>query len=353
MTSVAITMVVAGLITLDQGIYLTMGSNIGSCVVSIIAGVTGSANAKRASYIHLLFNVTGVIIFLLIGQALKLFTSGAMSFGTIFEGLFPGAPQIQLAMFHTVFNVVAVILILPFTNLLVAFVTKLVPDDRERKGLITTFYIDDNLLATPPIAVQQVKKEIIGMAGLAMRNFEAAIDMVLTSDYSGMEEFEAVENTLDNMKSDLTHYVSKLLSAQLSSDDGEYLSGALKSITDIERAGDYAEDIVRFGLAVMKDGERFSDSALAEIRHLADLVGKLFGQVVEAYDDEDEELVYEAGITQLTISDQASQMTANHVQRISEGRCSPSAGMNYLALVTDIERIGNHFYNMARTVRGY
>ena len=146
--------------------------------------------------------------------------------------------------------------------------------------------------------------------------------------------------------------VSKLLSAQLSPGDGEYLSGSLKSISDLERAGDYAEDIVRFGQALQKNGERFSGSALMEIRQLSDLVDKLFGQVVEAYDEEDEALVYEAGVTQLTITDQAAQMTANHVKRISEGRCTPSAGMNYLSLVTDIERIGNHFYNVARTVRG-
>ena len=127
MTSVCITMVVAGLISLNQGIYLTMGSNIGSCVVSIIAGMTGTSNAKRASYIHLLFNCAGVVIFMLIGYALTAFTGGAVTFGTIFEGLFPGMPQVQLAMFHTVFNVVAVILMLPLTDALVALVCRMVP----------------------------------------------------------------------------------------------------------------------------------------------------------------------------------------------------------------------------------
>jgi phosphate:Na+ symporter len=157
MTSVAITMVVAGLISLDQGIYLTMGSNIGSCVVSVMAGMTGTPNARRASYIHLIFNVAGVVVFMLLGQALLLFSHGAVSFGTIFDAMFPGLPQVELAMFHTVFNVVAVVLILPLTTLLVALVTRMVPDEPSQERGFVAYYIDENLLSSPPIAVQQVK----------------------------------------------------------------------------------------------------------------------------------------------------------------------------------------------------
>ena len=105
MTSIAITMVVSGLITLDQGIYLTMGSNIGSCVVAMLAGLGGTRNARRASLIHLLFNVGGVILFVLAGGLLVLVSGGRMDYGRIFAFLFPNAPQLQLAMFHTVFNV--------------------------------------------------------------------------------------------------------------------------------------------------------------------------------------------------------------------------------------------------------
>ena len=102
MTSIAITMVVSGLITLDQGIYLTMGSNIGSCVVAIIAGLTSGTSAKRTALIHLIFNVMGVVLFLLIGFLLRMTTGGDWSFGHLFERMFPAAPQLQLAMFHTV-----------------------------------------------------------------------------------------------------------------------------------------------------------------------------------------------------------------------------------------------------------
>ena len=352
MTSVAITMVVAGLITLDQGIYLTMGSNIGSCVVSVIAGMTGSANAKRASYIHLIFNVAGVVIFLLIGQALKLFTQGTLSFGSIFGDLFPGMPQVQLAMFHTVFNVVAVILILPLTNLLVKLVTRMVPDDAKSDSHLVTFYIDDNFLASPPIGVQQIKSEILGMAGVAMRNFESAIKMVCTSDYSDRPAFDENEEELNYLNREIARFAAKLFSGQLSDSDSEYLSSALKSISDLERVGDYAKHIVEYGEERMAQGDRFSDTALAEISQLGDLVGELFGQAIRAYEEEDEAEVINAGVTEMAISDQVAEMSANHARRISEGKCSPGAGANYLALVSDLERVGAHFYNVAKTVRG-
>ena len=351
MTSVAITMVVAGLISLDQGIYLTMGSNIGSCVVSVIAGMTGTANAKRASYIHLIFNVAGVVVFLLIGQVLNLATHGTVSFGTLFDSLFPGMPQIQLAMFHTVFNVVAVILILPLTNVLVALVSRMVPDDDMREEACTTFYIDDNLLGTPPIAVRMVKSEIVGMAGFAHRNFEAAIHMVEHSDYSDRAQFDETETEIDYLNREISRFVSKLLSAQLSADDSEYLSQALRSISDLEQAGDYAQLIVEHGEQLLANGDSFSNTALEEIAHLSSAVGTLFGQTIRAYDKDDEQEALDAGITQLMVTDQANQMSASHVRRIADGACSPDAGSSYLAIVSDIERIGAHYFAVANTVR--
>ena len=351
MTSVCITMVVAGLISLNQGIYLTMGSNIGSCVVSIIAGMTGTSNAKRASYIHLLFNCAGVVIFMLIGYALTAFTGGAVTFGTIFEALFPGMPQVQLAMFHTVFNVVAVILMLPLTDALVALVCRMVPDDEPvEEGAITTFYIDEGYLVTPPIAVQQVKNEIVSMAGFALRNFESAIQMVTTLDFSDIEEFEHTEHELNYLNRELARYIAKLFGEQLSEADREYLSHALKSISDLERVGDYSKHIVEYARTLEESNESFSPHAVNEVNQIGDMVENLFGQVMRAYEREDDNEVTQAGITNLAISEQAADMANNHAHRISVGICSPDAGAVYLALISDVERIGSHFYNLAKTV---
>ena len=160
MTSVAITMVVTGLISLEQGIYLTMGSNIGSCVVAVMAGFTSGKNAKRTALLHLIFNISGVVVFAAAGILVDLISGGTLNYGILFEDLFPGAPQTQLAMFHTVFNVLTVIIVLPLTNVLVRAVEKIIPDDPkappENKLAPKLHSIDDHMLSTPPIAVQQV-----------------------------------------------------------------------------------------------------------------------------------------------------------------------------------------------------
>lgn len=129
MTSVAIAMVVAGLFTLNQGVYITMGSNVGTCVTALIAGAASSPNARRAALVHVIFNASGVAVFMLIGLLLQ--TCGK-DLGYVFSRAFPAAPQTQLAMFHTAFNVVTVIILLPLTDLLVKLVTKIIPDKRRR-----------------------------------------------------------------------------------------------------------------------------------------------------------------------------------------------------------------------------
>ncbi len=116
--------------------------------------------------------------------------------------------------------------------------------------------------------------------------------------------------------------------------------------------GDYAKHIVEFGEELEAQGDRFSDKALGEIRELGDKVEDLFGQVMRAYENEDELEVINAGVTNMAMAEQIAEMSANHAQRISEGKCSPGAGANYLALVNDVERVGAHFYNVAKTVRG-
>ena len=179
MTSVAITMVFTGLISLDQGIYLTMGSNIGSCVVAIIAGITSGTNAKRTALIHLTFNVFGVVVFMLVGMAIRLGSKGAVTFGTLFEDMFPGVPQTQLAMFHTIFNVATVIIVLPITKLFVKFVTKVIPDKKKNEDEKHHFkYLDEHFLQAPPIAVAQVRNEVLYMAEKAMANLNISLDTV-------------------------------------------------------------------------------------------------------------------------------------------------------------------------------
>ncbi|MBP5685136.1 MAG: Na/Pi cotransporter family protein [Candidatus Methanomethylophilaceae archaeon] len=188
-TTLAITMVVSGLIDLEQGIYLTLGSNIGSCIVAILAGFSGGRNAKRTAVIHLLFNVFGVTLFVIADMVLGIF---GIEYAEIFQTIFPDVPSTQLAMFHTVFNVITVIIMLPLTGLLIKLVMKIVPEkegEKEEEFKPKLFFINEYMLRTPPMAVQQVMKEVVNMSHIAMENYRTACHMIRTLDFEGMEKF--------------------------------------------------------------------------------------------------------------------------------------------------------------------
>ena len=353
MTSVAIAMLCTGLISLDQGIFITMGSNIGSCIVALIAGMTSGTNAKRTSLIHLFFNVSGVVMFLLAGFIIKII-SGGVTFGSIFQSMFPDVPQEQLAMFHTIFNVITVILILPLTNALVKLVCRIIPDDvqPEEKHRSRFYFIDRNMLKTPPIAVLQTKNEIMNMAALAMRNFNLSLDMVSSLDLGRLDEFRRTEDELDWLNKEIVAFVVNLSGRRgLGEKDHIFLSGTYRTVRDIERIGDYAENITEYAQYLKDTGSSFSEKALGEIRELRSLQGELYEYALKAYSDEDFSALGKANIVEEEIDDFTKKMEDNHISRLSEGICSPAVGAQYLSLSSNAERVGDHLINVAKTIR--
>ena len=354
MTSIALTMVVTGLINLEQGIFLTMGSNIGSCVVAILAGMASGKNAKRTALIHLLFNCSGVVIFLFVGWILNLVSGGSFNFGVMFERMFPAAPQTQLAMFHTFFNVITVLIILPLNDFLVSLVCKAIPDSKEVEtvGGFRLKYVDDNMLRTPPLAVAQTNREIIRMADLAMENFDRAINIITTLDFKEYDEFNQTEEELNFINRALVDFVVKLSNkTALSEHDHIYLSTTFRSIRDLERVGDYAENIVEYARDLSETGSSFSPDARNEIYRLKKMIEDLFSNVMGAYTDEDMGKMAQANVIEEQIDDFTKMMEDNHVARMNAGVCTPSVGVHYLELSSDTERIADHLINVAKSIR--
>ena len=346
MTSIALAMVVSGLISLDQGIFLTMGSNIGSCIVAILAGITSSKNAKRTALIHLIFNCAGVVFFMLINWLLSGLSHGNITFGNIFNAAFPGAPQTQLAMFHTFFNLITVICMLPLTDLLVKTVIRMVPD------VPHLHYVDNNMLKTPPIAVDQTKREIVRMSELAMENFNRALRIVSTLSFAEKETFEKTENELNFINRALVDFVVKLSEQKgLSEHDHIYLATTYRTIRDLERIGDYAENILEYSEALAEDGEGFSKKAIGEIATLQSKVGDLYNFAIRAYEDEDLDALAKANDVEEEIDDITKAMEDNHITRLSEGVCTAKVGAQYLSLTSNTERIADHLVNVAKSIR--
>ena len=352
MTSIAITMVVTGLINLTQGIYLTLGSNIGSCVVAMIAGMTSGINAKRTALIHLIFNVMGVVIFMFLALILRITTAGAWSYGTLFERWFPSAPQLQLAMFHTFFNVCTMLIALPLTNVLVSTACRLVPErtdvPEERPRLK---YLDPSMLSTPAVALRQFKTEIENMAEMAITNFRRAIKTITTMDFSETEEFRQTEDDLNYLNKELLRYSIALSENNFSSYDQRYLSSTIRTVSDLERVGDYAENIVEYATSLKEQDAAFSQEAVGEILQMEQLVNNLYAEVMQAYHNKDREALERALTIEDQIDDLTEEMERNHIRRLTEGTCSPAVGAEYLSLAQNSERVGDHLINVGNTIK--
>lgn len=353
MTSMAITMVVTGLISLNQGIYITMGANIGTCVTALIAGITSTKNAKRTALIHLIFNISGVVVFLLIGLFMNI---GGIDYGFLFNKMFPNAPQIQLSMFHTIFNILTVIIVLPLTNLLVKLVTKIIPDKKDNCQNMNepSFrFFEEHMLRTPPIAVQQIKNEIIEMANTAISNFDMACKVICDLNYENIETFRLREKQLNFLQSELAQVVGKLLKEDLAERDRLYLTTALRTIIDLERVGDYAENIIEYADVLKDTNTKFSKQAIKEINDLKKLIMTLYEKVMTSYKDNDKDAFKNACEVEEKIDVFTEQMTQNHIRRLESGKCTAEVEAQYISLSANAERIADHFINVAKTINSY
>jgi phosphate:Na+ symporter len=318
----------------------------------MIAGMTSGINAKRTALIHLIFNVMGVVIFMFLALILRITTAGAWSYGTLFERWFRSAPQLQLAMFHTFFNVCTMLIALPLTNVLVSTACRLVPErpdvPEERPRLK---YLDPSMLSTPAVALRQFKTEIENMAEMAITNFRRAIKTITTMDFTETEEFRQTEDDLNYLNKELLRYSIALSENNFSSYDQRYLSSTIRTVSDLERVGDYAENIVEYATSLKDQDAAFSQEAVGEILQMEQLVNNLYAEVMQAYHNKDREALERALTIEDQIDDLTEEMERNHIRRLTEGTCSPAVGAEYLSLAQNSERVGDHLINVGNTIK--
>lgn len=353
MTSIAITMVFAGLISLDQGIYLALGANIGACITGLMASLTGSVEAKRCAIINVIYKVIGVILFVIVANIMKVASGGTLSYGVLFERMFPNVPQTQLAMFHTFFNCIIVLISLPFTNMFIRWSQKLIPYkvklEGEGKEGPKLYYINDNMLRTPTVAIEQLKQEVINMAQISIENFKLACNIVCTLNYDEVETFRDNEVELNYLNKEIVRFVVKLSQAKLNEKDRLYLSTVIKSASDLERVGDYAENIVEYADS-LNSKDRFSPEAVNEINYVKDKIEELYDKTMFAYINNDVSLMDEINEIEDIIDDKTKEMELKHIERLGEGICTANVGAQYLSIATNIERIGDHYVNVSKAV---
>ena len=345
MTSIAITMVATGLISLEQGIYITLGANVGTCFTGMMAALSSNTNSKRTSVIQLIFNTGGAVLVLIIDILIK--AVSANSVGILFERMFPGSPHFQLAMFHTIFNIVSVIIVLPLTDQLVSLSKKIIPDNVQEQENERFYFVDENMLKTPAIAVSQVKKEIVNMAEIAIHNFNISISSFISMNLDNINAFASNEKELNYLNKSLVEFVVKLTSKKnISKKDYLYLSSTYKTIADIERIGDYSENIMEYTENLLEFDEELSEDAKNEIYELTGLINQLYDLTMDVYENGNRLSFIKSMKVEDKIDYLTQLMAENHIQRLSRNMCSAEVGAQFLKLTSDVERIGDHLINI-------
>ncbi|MCM1438421.1 MAG: Na/Pi cotransporter family protein [Roseburia sp.] len=348
LTAIVISLASQNLITLQAAMCIILGANVGTCLTSLISSFGATVNAKRAATVHLLFNVAGCLLFIFP-------VAFAGNYIAKFLNSFIANTEWQIAIFHMFFNLVTTLLLLPFLKWLVKLACLLVPEKNKGKELAAESgeILDERLLKTPAIAVGQARKEIVRMGNLAFTNYKRALDMLLSGNVDGKEAFAETEKQINSLNKYITQFLIKLSSQEISEIDERKVSSFYHVTSDMERIGDYAENITEYAQRMIDINATFSEHAVEEIRQMDMHLSEMYKNVELAFANHD--LSYMPKIEQEEDATDAmcKTMQASHIRRTDAGRCTPEAGAVFLQLAVNMERIGDHMYNIANSQRIY
>jgi phosphate:Na+ symporter len=255
-------------------------------------------------------------------------------------------------MFHTIFNVCTTCVALPLTGVLVSIACRLIKDvPAVKSNEPHLYFLDPQMLRTPVVAIRQLKAEIENMAYLAIQNYQRSIHNVTTLDNSDREEFNRTEEQLNYLNRELVRYALLLSDHQLSTFDHQYLVSTIRTVSDLERIGDYAKNIVEYADSLRQQEVRFSDYALQEIEQMSQLVAQLYEATKQAYHKMDMTSLGRANQIEDEVDRLTDEMERNHIQRLALGICKPQAGTEYISLAQNSERVADHLINVAKTIR--
>lgn len=331
-----------GLIPLNAALPILYGQNIGTCVTSLISSVGASRNAKRAAVMHLIFNVLGTAVFLIV------LNKPVVSFVT---NMNPGDVARQIANTHTLFNIISVIILLPFTKFIINLAIKLVPDkageEDESKAIK---YLDDRIVETPSIAVASVVKETLRMGKKAKESVNYAIDGFLEQSQENIDKSFKNEKIVNELQKGILNYLLKLSKAHLDEDARDIVDSLFNTVNDIERIGDHAENIAELAQDIIDSDLKLSKQGTEEVRELYNKVIATYDYALQAMKTYDVDLACKVIKMEEQVDIMEKSCRANHIHRLNNSLCSIDSGIIFLDLISNLERISDHAVNIAQQV---
>lgn len=340
------TLAVNGLVTTNAAVFITLGENIGSCVTALLSAIGGSRTAKRAAVIHLSFNVIGAIIFGVLGFIL--FTARP-------EIAFHKISPVEISLFHTGFKLSMTVILFPFAEKLVQLSGILVPKtqadiDAEQAAEAAMIRLDPRIFNQPGIAVEALSKEVVRFGTVALDNIQRACEVCFTRDPNEMQKVFSVEKQLNEMHTQLTKYLIQANTLPLNDRQKLIITNLFNSLTDIERSGDHAENITEQVQILVDRNLELSETGVKDLRDITAPVMQGFAAAIQARKRNDIGAALRVGETEERVDRLRDEMKETHIERLSAGQCDPAAGIVFIEIVDNLERISDHAQNMAEYI---
>ena len=341
------TLAMNGIVNWQSAVFITLGQNIGTCVTAILSSTGTGKNAKRASVIHLLFNMIGSIWFGIVMFIIFRFQNDWAS-ATI--------NSVQISIFHTVFNVLNTLVLFPFGDLLVKLSIRLIPDSPEQNVAEDTIEsqvarrLDRRILNNPTFAIETAIGEVLYMGDITRQNLVLAIEAVAENSKEKIQQVFRTEETVNQLEKLLTSFLVEVDNLSLTEAQHLKIKNLFYTVSDIERIGDHSENIAELADSKRKDKIQFSEKGNRDLEKIYTAAVKTLDASLEARRQGSLVSVQHAQEAEKTVDKMEKELRDKHIQRLSKGKCAPESGVIFLDILSNLERIADHADNIAEYV---
>ncbi len=334
---------VAGLIPFNSAVYIIMGQNIGTCVTAMLSSMGAKKNAKTAALMHLLFNIIGTVIFSVASIAFFQIVNPAWGRDMI--------TATQISTVHTVFNIATTLLLFPASNLIIKLAKKIggVSEEQQDESIVS---LDDRMLQTPTLALQATMHEVGRMADLVKDTLDVARRVLFTKTKEDIHLLRDDEDKVDKLCAGISDYVIKLTRLQISDQEHENVARLLQVVSDIERVGDYCENISEFAEEMAENKLNFSEIGTQELKEMMDVCADSYEYAIQAFMENDKEKALKVIEKEKRADELEVTLRTKHIKRLTNQECNTEAGIVFLDTVICLERISDHARNIAEEVLG-